>query len=314
MLNLHVIYSLICLAALSAGSARAQTPRAAAAAATPKDTEDPADAGPSTSGSLSESASSSESSNDKTTRIMMHGSTGVGVFQDIQVPINDEAGVRGDGTEIGQENADHMGIPLSAGLELRYHPNQSWIISVLGFDALQMRAASGPSETEEASYSRLDLGSNVRYFFPLGRTGLIAQTGLRAGARRSSFNNVSTSHFIDAALVGGSFGIGRNGTSFDVFGQVAPIATFGYSDNGILGGQQLKSSSATLSEVGSHFDYPLRRGVWLDLAAEREMAHVTIGDVSQYNAFGLNVLDAANPSRTYNLTTTLARIGLRKEF
>jgi len=244
--------------------------------------------------------------------VVSHGGTGVVQFQDIQVPVNDGANLRGDGTPVDEENQYHLGLPLYAGVAFGYKSG-AWSGDALRFDALYARASTGPAATQSSSYARLEAASDLRYAVALGDYALYM--GPRFTARRSSFNNISSGHYVSAFLLGGLVGLrSDDGTFYELTASVAPTATIGYSDAVFLGGKAFPKSSATMASYGARTAFPLREDVWLDLGLERETAHVSIEDVNAYNHFGLSVFDVERPSRTYDLVTTVARIGIRESF
>lgn len=244
--------------------------------------------------------------------VTAHAGAGLGVFQDIQVPMNDEANRRADGTASGTENADHAGIPLIVGIGGSYKSG-SLTYNFISFDAVQMRATTGPAESQSASYSRVQLSSGATYERPLG-DDWSGSIGLRVGARRSSFNNVSSSHYVEAALVGASLGLKTSTLELSAFGNVAAKARFGYSQDVILGGEAFAHSTATLAEFGIGAAFAIAPRVFLDTGLEQERCSVTMTNLVDYNKFGLSAEDNVHPTRAYNLATSIARIGIRKEF
>jgi hypothetical protein len=237
--------------------------------------------------------------------------SGVGQFQDVQVPVNQEANLRGDGKLIEEENANHVGFPMWAGVG--YLARRGALTAdVLSFEALQMRATTGPAATQSSSYTRVSLGSSVRWNFPL--LGGRGTAGMRAGLRRSGFNNVSSAHFVESMLVGGGFGYVGSGWSTDLSASLSPVARFGYSEDNFLGGEAFKNSKASVLEGAWTTSFQVYPRVWLETGVERESITASVEDVAEYDAFGLTVGPTATPSRSFNLATTVARIGIRKEF
>ncbi len=245
--------------------------------------------------------------------VTVHGGTGVGAFQDIQVPYNETYEMRGDGTAVQEENIGHSGLLLQAGLGKESQRGR-WLWQVIDFDAMQIKSSGGPAATQAASYTRLNFQSAMTYRFAVG--DMLGSTGLKAGVRRSSFNNVSSSHYIESVMVGLTAGLTGQAHAFEGSLAVAPVARFGYSEDGMFGGKEFKNSKATLFEASAQYSYVLREGVWLDLGLGQETAHVQIGDVNEYNdlGYGLSVEDSTRPTRTYDLTTVAARLGVRKIF
>jgi hypothetical protein len=255
---------------------------------------------------------SKAASSESPWQVEVSGGTGLGSFQDIQVPFNEEANQRGDGTLVQDENQTHTGFPLMAGIGFSWQANDAIRWSLVSLDGLQMRASTGPSETQSSSYSRVDLGTKLDYSFGLG--SLKANIGASAGLRRSSWSNVSSGHYVNAAMIEASAGLSGQSAAVEVYGGIAPVAHFGYSSAALFGGSDFKKSTASLNEAGAKVSFPLRPNVWLDTGVEREEAKVTIADVSEYNNFGLAVFNPDQPSRAYDLVTMVAKVGFRKAF
>jgi hypothetical protein len=245
--------------------------------------------------------------------VTVRGGMGVGSFQDIQVPYHEQYEVRGDGTAAQEENVDHAGLLLEAGIG-KQTGSGSWIWQIFDFDALQIKSSGGPAATQASSYSRLNLQSGLSYRFAV--TDLIGATGLTAGVRRSSFNNVSSAHYIESVLIGLKGGLTGHSHALQGSFAVAPMARFGYSEDGMFGGRRFEKSKASLYEATLQYSYLLQQDVWLDLGAAQESAHVEIEDVNEYNAlgYGLSVRDTARPNRVYDLSTVAIRLGFRKAF
>lgn len=238
--------------------------------------------------------------------------SGVGTFQDVQLPLGDaESNLRSDGRVVDAENGTHMGFPFFAGLGYLWKSGQLKV-RVLDFEALYMRATTGPAATQSASYSRLSLGTRLGY--SLGIFNGRAEAILGGGLRRSSYNNVSSGHFVEGALVEGGVGYGSQAFRLSLLGGLTPVARFGYSDAPVLGGHTFNKSRATLSNVQLTCDFPLTRRAFLETGVEREVVHATIEDVTEYEGFGLTVSPLATPTRAYNLVTTMVRLGIRKNF
>lgn len=240
--------------------------------------------------------------------------TGFGVFQDVQVPLatrESQEEMRGDGKSVGEENADHMGTPLYAGLEL-----QAGDPGRLSYEAevshLMMRATSGPAETQSASYARSNLAGGARYAF--GRGAWRPTVAAHAILRRSSFNNVSNGHYIHASLLRGGVGMWSEALSLEAYASYAPYTEFGYnSGRGFFGGKPFENGSSSMSELGLLYSHKIHEAVWIDLGVEQEIVQATLGRVGDYGSLGLTVA-APSATREYELVTSTARIGVRKQF
>jgi hypothetical protein len=238
--------------------------------------------------------------------------SGFGVFQDVQVPRASEAAeMRGDGKSAGEENADHMGTPLYAGLSL-----QAGDPGKLSYEAevghLMMRATSGPAETQSASYARSNLAGGARYAF--GRGGWRPTVAAHAILRRSSYNNVSNGHYVNAGLLRGGIGVWSEALSVEAYAGYAPYTEFGFnSGKGFFGGESFDNGSASMGELGLLYSHKIHEAVWIDLGVEQEIVQATLGRVGDYNSLGLTV-EAPAAKREYELVTSTARIGVRKQF
>ena len=236
--------------------------------------------------------------------------SGIGTFQDIQVPLNEQVGVRADGHNVSEEGATHVGIPVWVGLSAT---RRSGALSYqLGLDALRLSASSGPTDTQSATYTRFDATASVRYAFNV--LGLRAALGGGAGVRRSVFSNVSNGHYFQAPVVSGNASLGGRDLSVTLSGAYAPTAAFGYYDGSMFSGDAFKKRKTSLSEVALSSSYLIREDVFLDFGLSREAAQVTIEDVAEYDAFGLQVSPTAEVSRSISVATTIARIGFHKSF
>jgi hypothetical protein len=245
--------------------------------------------------------------------VTIHGGSGIGSFQDIQVPYNEGFEVRGDGTAVQEENVEHSGFLLQAGIG-KESRRGAWLWQIFEFDALQIKSSGGPAATQASSYSRLNLESRIAYTFGLGAQG--GSVGLKGGVRRSSFNNVSSAHYLQSVMVGLTAGIAGELHGLEASVAFAPVTKFGYSEDGMFGGKDFKKSRSSLFEAGIQYSYALRENVWLDVGMEQEAVKAEIEDVNEYNdlGYGLSVQDSTRPTRSYDLNTVAARVGFRKAF
>lgn len=240
-----------------------------------------------------------------------YGGTGLGLFQDIQVPVNEIDEVRGDGSAIGDENQNHFGIPLFAGIGYRSYSGNV-VYDALVLEGTHIRAASGGSQSQSASYTRLDLGSAARYYFQSGKTGL--WLGIRAGLRRSFFNNISDSHFVESGILRTSSGYQRGSFAVTGFFGYAPLSRVGYTAEGFTGGAFFETAKAQVSEIGITSSFKISPDALIDLSVEQEAIRMRINDIMEYNGLGLTVTPAKQNNRDYNLSTVMMKVGIRKLF
>jgi len=242
--------------------------------------------------------------------------SGFGRFQDIQVPFDRDAGFRIDGTASSEENIDHLGIPLSAGIlgEWRGHETPVGRLDFgLNLQMTRMESTTGTPDTRAASYSRVDLGGFARSTFNVADQDLFARLG--TGLRRSAFMNVSTGHFIDAAMLYGSVGIKNQGTAeIELSAGISPFARFGYDEGKGFATEAMKNSTARIVELGTRVSLIVFQRTWLDTAVEHEQSTITLADIGAYESFGLSAEGIAKRQRTWTMQTTIAKIGLRREF
>jgi hypothetical protein len=240
-----------------------------------------------------------------------YGGSGIGIFQDIQVPVNDFNDTRGDGSAIAEENKDHVGLPLFVGIGYRTFSG-SFVYDVATVEGTQIRATAGPSSTQSSSYTRLELLTAARYNFMVRYTDM--WIGMRAGIRRSFFNNVSNSHFVESGILRASTGLQRGSFGLTGFFGYAPLSRVGYTTDGVTGGDYFRKATATVSEAGLTAALKLRENTFFDIGAEQESIRMSIKDIMEYNGFGLNVTPSQQTTREYNLSTVMIKAGFRKLF
>lgn len=238
------------------------------------------------------------------------GNTGFGQFQDIQVPVNEQAGLRADGKSVATENADHIGMLLQGEAGLGYKSGS--MLYDFKLNVMQMNATTGPAETQSSSYSRYVLGPTAKYLTTIDSYAV--SIGADAEARRSTFSNVSNGHYIESILIGlnASIGIERRWL-LEGHAGMAPVAHFGFSNGKGFRGDQFKSSTTDLAALRLTGSFDIRDKTWLCVGVEQEKASVQIADVSEYDDFGLGVSPTVQKGRSYDLATTTVTFGFRKE-
>ncbi|MBM4251345.1 MAG: hypothetical protein FJ146_05200 [Deltaproteobacteria bacterium] len=239
-------------------------------------------------------------------------SSGVGLFQDIQVPMNPRTGVRANGSTDKAENQTHLGIPIGLAIGQERALGAHWHVRPWEITGTKMGASNGAPGTNNATYTRLGLSSGLRRTWTAGAWQL--DLGGHVELRRSAFGNAAESHFINATLLGSQLRLGSGNYSLEVGGEVAPKATFGYSPGGFFGGSPFPGSTAKLMGYSIVNALLIDRNVWIDLGLSTEMATVVIPDVSYYEGYGLAARNLDSSSRRYQLTTQTVRLGLRRLF
>ena len=238
--------------------------------------------------------------------------TGVGYFQDIQVPMNQRTGVRANGSTDSAEHLTHLGIPIAVSLGQERKFAGGWQLRPWEVMASKMGASNGAAGTNNATYSRLAFRSGLGHSWTLNTWQL--DLGGNLELRRSAFGNAAEAHFINATLIGSQIRLGRGGYSLEIGGELAGNASFGYSPTGFLGGSQFPGSTARMMGYSVTNAFLLDRNVWLDLGFAAEVASVEIPDVSFYQGYGLSARNLDSSSRSYKLTTQTVRLGLRRLF
>ena len=251
-----------------------------------------------------------ESSSDN---VVLTALSGFGSFQDIQVPESDVKGFRGDGTSAVSENQDHFGLPL--GVKLSVGSDDSALGFYGNLSVLRINTMSGPPETASSSYSRFGfgLGSSIRWYFDEAKK---YNSFIRAEieARRSSYNNVSSGHFVNALLPKLILGLEKpKSWAFQVFGAMGANVGFGYGTGFSLGGRTFKNAETSMREFGVQVSFQVYKKTWLGFGIEEEAVDVKIDNIVEYNTFGLSVAESRD-ARIYNLRTKLFQVNLQKRF
>ena len=236
---------------------------------------------------------------------------GIGSFQDVQVPMDSDSGWRVDGTSAPGSGETHVGVPVTAAFGLTVNRALSRI--TFGLDLTRMESATGTTEARAASWSRIDLSTGwTRNFVFLDQD---VDAGVRAGLRRSSWMNVSTGHFMDALLTRAFVGIGTlSDARIEFFAAAAPVARFGYNKGEAFAGGALTGATARTFEGGASLSMRVFAATWLEGSVETDRTNIQIKDLTAYNAFGLNVAEWDNDSKSFALQTTMLRVGLRRAF
>ncbi len=247
--------------------------------------------------------------------------SGMGQFQDIQVPINPEIGTRIDGKPVGEENADHFGIPLYLTGETIYQSRLSakknantlsW--TVIRGSILTMSAQTGPDDTINSSYSRVTLGTALGLGtgqFGLGTVRTHWSTSL--DYRRSSFGYISSAHFIESPMVTLQADLTWQTFSLLISSGVGIQPKFGFSQELFWGGKELPSSRSSINTAELSGSWVLTSHSTFELGVDIEQAQVSIGDAEDYASFDLRT-DGLATSRQYQLGTWISKIGIQTYF
>jgi len=239
--------------------------------------------------------------------------TGLGLFQDMQVPESSMPGIRADGTRTQVENADHLGFPIAGtfGGELRF--------GRLSYDAslaaLYMPSIEGPPQSSFAAYGRFNLGAGLtaRLAPQWSSKPWVAGHGM---VRKSVFTNVSSGHYLNSAV--GRISAGANlavGWNLEVYGGRAPVTSFGYVSG--VGSGVFPGSEASLWEAGGRISFHATRRIQFDFSADEEAIDVVLPNMEEgYRSFGLAVAPTYGEpiQRSYQLRTRIFKIGYTRSF
>jgi hypothetical protein len=247
--------------------------------------------------------------------------SGMGQFQDIQVPVNPEIGTRIDGKPVGAENTDHFGIPLYLTGETIYQSRLSakknsntlyW--TVVRGSILTMSAQTGPDDTINSSYSRVTLGTSLGLGtaqFGLGTVRTHWTTSL--DYRRSSFGYISSAHFIESPMVTLQADLSWQSFSLLISSGVGLQPKFGFSQELFWGGKELPSSRASINTAELSGSWVLTPHSTFVLGVDIEQAEASIEDAGDYASFDLRT-DGLATSRQYQLGTWISKIGIETYF
>lgn len=238
------------------------------------------------------------------------GLSGLGVYRDIQVPINRDYEMRADGRKIGEENAEHLSYILGGTISPSWRGKQ-WRVKPLELGMMRMTPMAGPSDTLNSAYTRFDLRTQVEWGTSFGKQRVTLDGTV--GWRRSEFNNGSDSHFVAAFPVGLGAKVAFPAWSIRAYGHTALGSQFGYSQALLFGGSEVLGSKAELMDYGCMGEFRITPLAWLLVGAEMESIRIQIPNVKAYEPFGLTVQDPRK-SRDYIQATSSLTLGVRKLF
>lgn len=234
-------------------------------------------------------------------------SSGIGIFQDVQVPANPFFELRADGSAIGRENKNHVGVPLSIGLGLGWG-------RLLQMDGtfLHMASIAGPRETSSSSYQRVDTRMSHFENVGIGR-GWAINGGLGLGWRRISYGNVSTAHIIEGSTLCASVDI-RQGRQLglELAGVKGLRSTARYDGGADQNRGEFDNPRVDVTEYSAGLGYRFNRVSSLNLSYSVEAVSFDVDSVYEYNRFGLYV-DSFNRSESeqrvqYRLRTQIVKL------
>lgn len=258
---------------------------------------------------------------DKTFFTTIAFGTGLGQFQDIQVPIDPQLGTRIDGRPVSKENTDHMGMPLFLSGESVYQSRVesqrnsdsiSW--SIIRGSILTMKAGSGPDDTINSSYSRFTIGTALG--FGTGGIGFgTVRTHWSAilDYRRSTFGNISSAHFIESPMTTLQADMSWRTFALLINSGVGIQPKFGFSQELFWGGKELPSSRASIQSTELCASWIVSQNSTFDLGFDYEGAAVTVSDAGDYADFNLST-DGLTAPRAYQLGTWISKIGFQHYF
>jgi hypothetical protein len=240
--------------------------------------------------------------------VTIEGNTGFASFQHLQVPLDESLGVRADGNPSGPDVSSHTGLPVRGKIGLNYQFAHGYADT--GIEYTKIWGLVGAESTPSASYSRFAFDSGLSLGY--GGGWLRPFAVLRAGWRRSGFYNVSSGHYIDAAVLRGGAGVETSGWRLlGIVGKTpwTRMAYDGTDSTDKLGSAKVEVTTAELSS-----SWHIHGRTWLDFGYDQELTSIVIQDIADYEKFGLNVLPSRQRTRAYDLETGIFRVGFRKSF
>jgi hypothetical protein len=232
-------------------------------------------------------------------------------FMDLQLPEATWSGVRGDGTAAPEATSTHTGIPIGARATVGWR-SQSWRTKG-EISGMQVNSVSGPKETAEASYARIEGAWDASLLMP-GVTG-VPYTQAGVAMPRTMFRNVGSGHYVDALIPRLGLGIQDwRGIGFSVIAGMSANATAGYDSGLSSGSGVIDRSTVQLTEYGATLSLRVTPRSRMEFTAARESIHLEIDDNGAYRGLGLTVGTWDEGARSYDLETNLLMAGFRYEF
>jgi hypothetical protein len=236
--------------------------------------------------------------------------SGIGSYQDIQLPASTAPGFRADGRRIGIENTTHIGIPIKGSFEVASGSASQSLYAEANI--MQIASLVAPAEVADSQYDRVEGNLGYRFGTVLGNAmqlKLIAS----AGYRQSRFHTISAGHYMTTFIprVGAGLQFNREWSAAASVG-VGIQPRFGYSDGEIS--RVFESSIADLTHYEGGIRYALDEAAAIAIGFELENSTVTISNTEEYSSLGLTVARDFNTERNYRLSTAVGFLRLEKRW
>ncbi len=237
--------------------------------------------------------------------------TGAGVFQDVQMPINERTGMRADGRPAGLEQTDHYGIPLkfSVGKDMR---RENWTLG-LNFSHLRIDTLIKQPEASQSSYTQTQISILPGYKFTLA--GVNQQLAAGTIIRRSSYLNISTGHLVDAILPAIAWSVQASQRwAIEVLAARSILSITRYDDGATFSPEGIPGSQSTVKDFSLNLQRAIGPNVWMHLGFMQETSTLAIDNIKSYERFNLDILSFGAPERNYRLSTRSMTVGFDKLF
>ncbi len=236
----------------------------------------------------------------------LQAGTGIGYFQDIQLPHYISEYVRSDGRPVGEENVVHIGLPLQFRFGLAHNADA---VAHWGFmaDVTQQVNLDSPRESADASYMRLR--SQVYRRWNFGRNySLQLQTSLI----RTQFANISIGHVVDHVAPGVALTTRLTRRwLLTASGDFAAFSKLRY-DNGERV-DSFKAGRAGLWGAELDLTYQLDKSAQFRMGSRFEQTAIEVDDDREYEAFGFSVRESFAPTKlSYQMQTAELIFGLQR--
>ena len=224
---------------------------------------------------------------------------GLGSFQDIVVLDDDRLQLASEDA-VQTATQTHTGVPLHVGMV--YDKRYSRGLNDVRVDYLYMNKVDRPvaGRGNNPTYNRFELSGGTR--LELGKQRYRGAGIARMGARRVTYSNLSSAHYLDAVIPKIGVGlISKKSYSFELTYGHSIYSKFGFNDGNGFAGEALTAESS-LQEIGFKADFFLTRLANLGFSVVNEMVQVTMQDARVYNDYGFNLSSPAAQPREYQLT------------
>ncbi len=235
-------------------------------------------------------------------------SSGMGLFQDIQVPMSYTLDERADGRPLGQDHRNHFGVPiigrLSFSLEREFY----------GFGiktSLQYLPAFDASRGSlNASYRRMEL---IPYAEKSWSNEL--KTSLGLNRQVASFINGSSQHFIESYMPMVSLLMFSDDLNWSLYGDMgySIFSQFGMDGNIAKRSEKyFKSSEVNVFHHGLGVNYIASEVTEVFLSFNHEMSKIIIHQPVEYRT-GFGLVNAVTEEKIkIDLNTLMIEMGYRK--